>query len=70
MYEPLEEEQTLKSRMRRFALQSWRVLKITKKPDKQEFQMLVKVSGLGIAVIGFIGFVLHIIWTLMALTPK
>jgi len=38
-----------------------RVLKITKKPDKEEYKVIVKVSGLGIAVIGAIGFILSLV---------
>lgn len=34
---------------------------ITKKPDREEYKTIVKVSGMGIAVIGIIGFVLHIL---------
>jgi protein transport protein SEC61 subunit gamma-like protein len=65
MYEPLEEDQSMKSKMRRFVTQCIRVLKITKRPDRDEYKMLVKVSGLGIAVIGMIGFILHVIWVLL-----
>jgi len=36
-----------------------RVMKVTKKPNKEEFMTIVKVSGLGILVIGLIGFVLQ-----------
>ena len=53
---------TFGQRAKRFMTQCWRVLKITKKPDKQEFTMLVKVSGLGIAVVGLIGFILFMFW--------
>lgn len=70
MYEPLEEDQSIKTKFRRFTIQCARVLKITKKPDRDEFKTLVKVSGLGIAVIGTIGFLLHMIWILLGLTPK
>ncbi len=35
-----------------------RVLTITKKPDKVEFKAIVKASGLGILIIGLIGFLL------------
>ena len=38
-----------------------RVLKITKKPSRDEFKAVVKVSGLGILLIGFIGFLIFII---------
>jgi protein transport protein SEC61 subunit gamma-like protein len=48
-------------RFKRFAKECFRVLKVTKKPDRSEFTTIVKVSGLGIAVIGLIGFVIHLI---------
>lgn len=38
-----------------------RVLKITKRPDAIEFKTIVKVSGLGILIIGAIGFVVQMI---------
>ena len=44
-----------------FWVQCKRVLRITKKPSKEEYLTIVKVAGLGILLIGFIGFVLHII---------
>ena len=36
-----------------------RVLKVTKKPDAIEFKTIVKVSGLGILIIGLLGFVVQ-----------
>jgi len=69
MYEPIEENVSIKGKIRRFVTQCVRVLKITKRPDRDEYRMLVKVSGLGIAVIGIIGFLLHVIWILLKLTP-
>ncbi len=38
-----------------------RVLKVTKKPDKEEFKTIVKVSGLGILIIGLVGFIIQMI---------
>lgn len=38
-----------------------RVWKVTKKPDSEEFKAIVKASGLGIIVIGMVGFVIAII---------
>lgn len=38
-----------------------RVLKITKKPDSIEFKTIVKVSALGMAIIGVIGFVILLV---------
>lgn len=33
---------------------------ITKKPDRVEYKTIVKASGLGIAIIGVIGFLLQL----------
>jgi len=38
-----------------------RVLRVTKKPDKTEFLTIVKASGLGILIIGLIGFTIQMI---------
>jgi len=38
-----------------------RVLKVTKKPDMPEFKTIVKASGLGIIIVGVIGFIVAII---------
>ena len=38
-----------------------RVYSITKKPDKTEFTAIVKASGLGIIVIGVVGFIITMI---------
>jgi len=52
-------------KLKRFGKECIRVLKITKKPDRYEFKTIVKVSGLGILIIGLIGFVLQIGKTLL-----
>lgn len=38
-----------------------RVLRVTKKPDANEYKTIVKVSGLGIIIIGMLGFVVQMI---------
>ena len=38
-----------------------RVLTVTKKPDKYEFQTIVKAAGLGMAIIGLIGFIVQMV---------
>jgi protein transport protein SEC61 subunit gamma and related proteins len=43
-------------------IQSRRVLKVTKRPDTEEFKTIVKVSGLGMTVIGMIGFIIAMIY--------
>jgi len=50
------------NKLKDFWIQCKRVIRITKKPDKTEFLTIVKVSGLGILLIGFIGFIAHMIY--------
>jgi protein transport protein SEC61 subunit gamma-like protein len=38
-----------------------RVLRVTKKPDKLEFITIVKASGLGILIIGMVGFIIQMV---------
>jgi protein transport protein SEC61 subunit gamma-like protein len=51
-------------RIKKELKQYHRVLKITKKPDRDEFTMSAKVTGLGILLIGSIGFLIYLISTL------
>ena len=46
-------------KIKSFIQESFRVLKVTRKPDSFEFKTIVKVSGLGILIIGLIGFVVQ-----------
>lgn len=55
------------SKAGRYITHCWRVLKITKKPDKSEYKTVVKASALGIAVIGLIGFLFHLVSQLLNL---
>ena len=48
-----------KYKVKSFLQESLRVLKVTKKPDAVEFRTIVKVSGLGILIIGGLGFVIQ-----------
>lgn len=48
------------SKLKGFVKECKRVLKITKKPGKEEYKTIVKMSGLGILIIGFIGFVISL----------
>lgn len=38
-----------------------RVLRVTKKPTAEEFKTIVKISGLGILLIGLIGFIIQML---------
>jgi len=48
-----------KYRLKSFIGECLRVLRVTKKPDAVEFKTIVKVSGLGILIIGAIGFIVQ-----------
>ncbi len=48
-------------RLKTFITECKRVLRVTKKPDKQEFTTVVKISSIGMAVIGVVGFLIHFI---------
>ncbi len=48
-------------KLKNFINESIRVFKITKKPSSEEFKTIVKVTGIGTLIIGFIGFVIHLI---------
>ncbi len=52
-------------KIKRFLKETNRVLRITKKPNKEEFKTAVKVTGLGAAVIGVIGFIIFLIKQLL-----
>jgi protein transport protein SEC61 subunit gamma and related proteins len=40
-----------------------RVLKLARKPDREEFTMIAKVSMAGIALIGTMGFLIYVLLT-------
>lgn len=42
-----------------------RVFTITHKPSMEEFKGIIKISGIGIAVIGVLGFIVHVAWNLL-----
>ena len=48
------------TKLKAFASECRRVLTVTKKPTRDELVTIVKVSGIGIGLIGLIGFVLQI----------
>lgn len=53
------------TRAKTYITECRRVLKITKKPNNEEFKTIVKVSGLGMILIGFIGFLVTLIKELL-----
>ncbi|MBI2137996.1 protein translocase SEC61 complex subunit gamma [Candidatus Woesearchaeota archaeon] len=57
----MEEQGSVWERFKRFLHECLRVLKVTKRPDKQEFLTTFKVAGLGMLIIGLLGFVIQLI---------
>lgn len=50
----------------KFKLKEYRrIIKIARKPTKNEFAGILKVCGAGILLVGFIGFVLQMIYQLI-----
>ena len=52
---------SIKEKLKKFINESIRVFKITKKPSSEEFKTTIKVTAIGTLIIGFIGFLIHII---------
>ena len=55
---------SLIQRFKSFLVEARRVLQVTKKPSKEELKVIVKVTGIGVLLIGFIGFAINILWQL------
>ncbi len=51
---------TLKNKTKLKLNEYMRVLRVTKKPDSVEFKTIIKVTGLGIILIGLIGFIIQL----------
>lgn len=47
--------------MKKFFHEAKRVFAIAKKPDRDEYLQIAKVAGLGILLIGFVGFALMLV---------
>lgn len=60
-----QQQQTLYTRFKSFITQCKRVFKVTKKPSMEEFKVIVKIAGLGISIIGIIGFLIYLLWILI-----
>ncbi len=41
----------------------WHIIKLTRKPTREEFKTITKIAGAGILLIGFIGFVVYLLLT-------
>ena len=54
-----------KESMASFIKQCQRVLRVSRKPDREEYLNVAKITGIGIIIIGVIGFVITIIGQLI-----
>ena len=52
---------TTKEKLKNFFAESRRVLLVTKKPGMKEFKLAIKITGLGMILIGSIGLVIRMI---------
>lgn len=49
-------------KLKEFMKECVRVFKITKKPQGTEYKAIIKVTAIGIAIIGVIGFLIQLMW--------
>ena len=54
--------------MRRFLSNCKRVLRIARKPNKNEYLQVAKITGLGITLIGLIGFLILLVGVFLGTT--
>ncbi len=47
-------------KLKTFSKECRRVLKVTKKPNWEEYKTVTKITGIGMVVIGLIGFIITI----------
>ncbi|WP_405307853.1 protein translocase SEC61 complex subunit gamma [Methanobrevibacter sp.] len=57
----------VQERFDKFVKDSKRVLKVSRKPDAQEYKELAKVSAIGVVIIGVMGFVIVLLGSLIGL---
>ncbi|MBS3112291.1 protein translocase SEC61 complex subunit gamma [Candidatus Woesearchaeota archaeon] len=49
-------------KLKSFLIECKRVWQVTRKPSKSEFTVIMKVTGIGMIVIGLVGFIINFIW--------
>ena len=55
---------------REFMKSSRRLLHVTTRPSRKELVLLVRLSFLGVAVVGGMGFVIRLLFWIVGLAPK
>jgi len=53
------------NKLKSFIIECKRVWLVTRKPNVPEFKIIAKVTGIGILVIGLIGFIIAMLWQVM-----
>ncbi len=53
------------NRLKENLIEYRRVFTVTHKPSMEEFKGIIKISSIGIAIIGVLGFIVHVIWNLV-----
>lgn len=57
-------QKKVEERLRRLGKGKYgRVLKMSRKPDKEEFLKVVQVTGIGMILIGALGFLIYLLWS-------
>ena len=46
--------------LQEFVHQAKRVLRVARKPDSEEYMNVAKITGIGIVIIGIIGFIIQL----------
>ncbi|MFB6144928.1 MAG: protein translocase SEC61 complex subunit gamma [Candidatus Nanohaloarchaea archaeon] len=62
-FEPKKWKNSIRNKLNEYK----RVLKISSKPDREEFSMSAKITGVGILIIGIIGFIFYVLQNLLPL---
>jgi protein transport protein SEC61 subunit gamma-like protein len=60
------DEDSKSYKLKMFINECKRVLRVTKRPDSFEFKTIVKVSGIGMGLIGLVGFLVSMIKNLLS----
>ncbi len=55
---------TMSQKLKSFMVECRRVWQVTKKPTKEELKVILKVTGIGILVLGVMGFIINMAWQL------
>lgn len=65
MEQTQEQQFGLKTKFKRFIYDCKIALRVTRKPAKEEYKTVLKTAGLGILVIGLIGFLIQMVKQLL-----